>query len=69
MAGTEYVDALKSAFPSQYIAAIEGLPLPTLHLLDAVIRFTSGGEWPSDATAEVRLMMHITDDSLHGFVT
>ena len=49
-----YLDAVKSLLPKEYATQINGLDASTTALLEAVVRFTSSGECPSDASASTR---------------
>ncbi|TCD60751.1 hypothetical protein EIP91_009604 [Steccherinum ochraceum] len=51
---TTYLDAVKASLPEEYAARINSLDAPTTSLLEALVRFTSGGECPSDAKSSTQ---------------
>ncbi|KAJ3550437.1 hypothetical protein NM688_g5077 [Phlebia brevispora] len=59
-----YIDALKSALPAQYSSGLQSLPSPTLHLIDAILRFTSGGECPEDAELRTKENWKVGQDTI-----
>ena len=51
---TLYLDAIKGLLPQEYASRIGSLDTATVTLLDAIVRFSTGGDTPSDASSSTR---------------